>query len=376
MEQSEGGQLARMTLKTVADKVGVSPMTVSNAFSRPDQLSAELRERILAAADELGYLGPDPAARALARGSTGAVGIVLTTVIGTALTDEMATQFLQAILEGLAPTGLSLTLLSGEEAAGHVPARDVPMDGAVVFDCDPRSPALGWLRRRRLPVVFVDQDPAPGVPCINVDDRGGASAAAEHLVALGHRRIGIVNAGVVGPHGLQSGPMPDDQSYVTAQRMLGWLEPLSAAGIEPVVIKQEHFTEEDGYTALGVLLAADPGITGVLCFSDTLAHGVMLAAQDRGLRLPADLSIVGFDDNPLAARLRPALTTVWQDVGEKGRLAAAALARAVAPVESGRPGGAETSAAQDKDAAALHVVLPTRLVVRESTAAPGRLPAD
>ena len=230
---------------------------------------------------------------------------------------------------------------------------------------------MGWLRRRRLPVVFVDQDPAPGVPCINVDDRGGARAAAEHLVALGHRRIGIVNAGVVGPHGLQSGSMPDDPSYVTAQRMLGWLEPLSAAGIEPVVIKQEHFTEEDGYTALEVLLGADPGITGVLCFSDTLAHGVMLAAQDRGLRLPADLSIVGFDDNPLAARLRPALTTVWQDVGEKGRLAAAALARAVAPVESGRPAGAEPSAAADKEAAASHVVLPTRLVVRESTAAPG-----
>src|SRR4051794_19894105 len=163
-------------------------MTVSNAFSRPDQLSADLRDRILAAADELGYVGPDPAARALARGTTGAVGIVLTTVIGTAFSDEMATQFLRAILEGLAPTGLSLTLLSGESAAGRVPARDVPMDGAVVFDCDPRSPALGWLRRRGLPMVFVDQDPAPDVPCINVDDRGGARSAAEHLVALGHRR--------------------------------------------------------------------------------------------------------------------------------------------------------------------------------------------
>ncbi|MEP6562905.1 MAG: LacI family DNA-binding transcriptional regulator, partial [Nakamurella sp.] len=237
-----------MTLKTVADKVGVSPMTVSNAFSRPDQLSAELRERILAAAAELGYVGPDPAARALARGSTGAVGIVLTTVIGTAFSDEMATQFLRAILNGLAPTGLSLTLLSGEEAAGHVPARDVPMDGAVVFDCDPRSPALGWLRRRRLPVVFVDQEPTPGVPCINVDDRGGARAAAEHLLALGHRRIGIVNAGVVGQHGLQPDSTADDQSYVTAQRMLGWLDGLSPAGIDPVVVKQEHFTEEDGYT--------------------------------------------------------------------------------------------------------------------------------
>lgn len=372
-----------MTLKTVADRVGVSPMTVSNAFSRPDQLSAELRERILSAADELGYVGPDPAARALARGTTGAVGIVLTTVIGTAFSDEMATQFLRAILEGLAPTGLSLTLLSGESAAGRVPARDVPMDGAVVFDCDPRSPALGWLRRRGLPMVFVDQDPTPDVPCINVDDRGGARSAAEHLLALGHRRIGIVNAGVVGPHGLQVDSTPSDSSYVTAQRKIGWLDALTAADIEPVVVKQEHFTEEDGYTALELLLSADPGITGVLCFSDTLAHGVMLAAQDRGLELPRDLSVVGFDDNPLAARLRPALTTIWQDVEEKGRLAAAALVEVVA-AGPGREGGtkrpAATPAAPDaataeKRSAARQVVLPTRLVVRESTAPPPGLSA-
>ncbi|MET0965926.1 MAG: LacI family DNA-binding transcriptional regulator [Nakamurella sp.] len=354
-----------MTLKTVAEKVGVSPMTVSNAFSRPDQLSAELRERILAAADELGYVGPDPAARALARGTTGAVGIVLTTVIGTAFTDEMATAFLRAILDGLAPTGLSLTLLSGEEAAGRVPARDVPMDGALVFDCDPRSPALTWLRRRRLPVVFVDQHPTPGIPCINVDDRGGATAAAQHLIALGHRRIGVVNAGVVGPHGLQQDGLTDDQSYVTAQRMFGWWDALGGAGITPVVVKQEHFTEEDGYTALEMLLAEDPDITGVLCFSDTLAHGVMLAAQDRGLQLPRDLSVVGFDDNPLAARLRPALTTVWQDVAEKGRLAAVALVQAVT-VET-RAGGTGSAVEAEE---AVHVVLPTRLVVRESTAPP------
>jgi DNA-binding LacI/PurR family transcriptional regulator len=300
----------------------VSRMTVSNAFSRPDQLSAEVRDRILAAADELGYVGPDPSGRALAKGRTGAVGIVLTSVIGSAFSDEVATQFLAAIVDGLQPSGLSLTLLSAQDAGPWNPSRHVPMDGAVVYHCDPRSPALEWLRRRRLPLVFVDQEPAPDVPCINVDDRGGARSAAEHLITLGHRRIGVINVCVLGPHGLQHDLPTTPQPYVTAQRMLGWRDGLGAAGITPVTVTQPHPTEEDGYAALGLLLDADPGITGVLCFADTVAHGVMLAAQERGLQLPDDLSIIGFDDNPLAARLRPALTTVRQEVPAKGRLAA------------------------------------------------------
>jgi len=360
--------LPRMTLQTVADKVGVSRMTVSNAFSRPDQLSAELRDRILAAAEELGYVGPDPAARALARGTTGAVGIVLTSVIGSAFGDEVATGFLGAIVEGLAPSGLSLTLLSSEESGGHVPARDVPMDGTLVYHCDPASPALAWLQRRKLPLVFVDQEPTPGVPSINVDDRGGARRAAEHLIALGHRRIGIVNAGVVGPHGLQTVETAEPQSYVTVQRMLGWRDGLAAAGIEPVVIKQPHTTEEDGYAALGPLLQADPGITAVLCFADTIAHGVMLAAQDQGIDIPGDLSVVGFDDNPMAARLRPALTTVRQDVAEKGRLAAELLIRTVVPEAATGTGNADRISKPGESNR--HIVLPTELIVRDSTARP------
>jgi DNA-binding LacI/PurR family transcriptional regulator len=358
--------VARITLQTVADAVGVSRMTVSNAFSRPNQLSPELRERILAAATELGYVGPDPAARALARGSTGVVGIVLTSNVGTAFSDEVAAQFLGAIAQGLTGSGLSLTLLSTEEAAGYVPARDVPMDATVVYHCDPQSPAIDWLQRRRLPLVYVDQDPVPDVPTINVDDRGGARAAAEHLVELGHRRIGIVTASVVGPHGLQPRDARDAQPHVTAQRMLGWRDALAPAGIEPVVVRESQATQSQGYEALGMLLGADPGITGVLCFADTLAHGVMLAAQDRGLVLPRDLSIVGFDDNPLAARLRPPLTTVRQDITEKGRLAAAALVRAAHRKSSPAPAQVATPAAT----APLHVVLPTELVVRDSTAPP------
>ena len=101
-----------MTLQTVADKVGVSRMTVSNVFSRPDQLSDELRKKILAAAEELGYWGPDPSGRALARGRSGAVGVMLTDSLQHAFTDQFATVLMAAIAGELAPTGLALTLLT------------------------------------------------------------------------------------------------------------------------------------------------------------------------------------------------------------------------------------------------------------------------
>ncbi len=352
--------MGRVTLQTVADQVGVSRMTVSNAFSRPDQLSAPLRDKILAAAGALGYVGPDPAARALARGTTSTVGIVLTSLVQSAFTDEVATAFLGAIAHELAPSGLSLTLLSTIETAGRVPARDVPMDGAVVFHCDALSPALGWLERRRLPLVYVDQIPSPDVPSVNVDDRGGARAGAAHLLALGHRRIGIVSADIVPPYGVITGTSTGRHSYVAQERIEGWRSVLNAAGVEPVIVSRPHSTEGDGCEALELLLAAAPDITAVLCFSDTLAHGVMLAAQSRGLVLPDDLSVVGFDDNPLAARLRPALTTVRQDVAAKGRLAATALIDLV-------------EAARDEDAVPatpIQIVLPTELIVRQSTAPP------
>ena len=185
--------VTRVTLQTVADRVGVSRMTVSNAFSRPDQLSTALREKVLAAAAELGYVGPDPAARALARGTAGAIGILMTDSLAYAFSDEVATGFLGAVADELAPTGLALTLLTSGVRDEHVPARDVPMDGALVYSCGFDSSAVDWLTRRGLPMVFVDQVPVPGIPSVNVDDRGGARAAAQHLVDLGHRRIGIVN---------------------------------------------------------------------------------------------------------------------------------------------------------------------------------------
>lgn len=361
------GGVGRVTLQTIADRVGVSRMTVSNAFSKPDQLSTALREKVLAAAAELGYVGPDPAARALARGTSGAIGILMTDSLSYAFTDEVSTGFLGAIADELAPTGLALTLLASTVRGEKVPARDVPMDGALVYSCGLDSFALDWLTRRGLPLVYVDQVPVPGIPSINVDDRGGARAAAQHLVDLGHCRVGIVNHELGVAHEVVASGVGG--KHVSHQRQLGWVEPLEAAGIEPVVVEAAAWMV-DGTTgarrdhddalvlATRDLLEQDDRPTSILCFSDVMAYRVVRTAQELGLRVPEDLSVIGFDDSPLASRMHPALTTVRQDIEAKGRAAAAALTAAIEAARSGTKPRAK------------RVLLPTELIVRDSTAAP------
>jgi DNA-binding LacI/PurR family transcriptional regulator len=356
------GPVPRVTLQTIADRVGVSRMTVSNAFSRPDQLSGPLRDRILAAARELGYVGPDPTARALAKGTTGAVGILLTDSLRYAFTDLIATRFLGAISRELEPTGLALTLLTAATGDGVVPARDVAIDGALVYSCDPTSPAVDILKRRGLPLVFVDQTPADGITSVNIDDRAGARAAAQHLIDLGHRRIGIVMSGVHGPVGVIDNPgaLASVDGHASTQRRLGWFDALDAAGIQPAVVRVRHVEPDAVRECARLLLDDGDRPTAVLCFSDAIADGVIQTAADLGLRVPADVSVVGFDDNPLAVRMEPKLTTVRQDVAAKGRMAAAALVDAI--------GQGRADPAQE----ARHILLPTELVVRDSTAPPPR----
>jgi DNA-binding LacI/PurR family transcriptional regulator len=345
-----GVDVPRVTLQTIADRVGVSRMTVSNAFSRPDQLSPTLRRRILDAAQELGYAGPDPTARALAKGTTGAIGILLTDSLRYAFTDLVAGGFLGAIAEELAPTGLAITLLTSAGSGDLIPARDVAMDGALIYSCDPTSPAVAWLRRRQLPLVFVDQAPVEGYACVNVADREGAQAAARHLLDLGHRRIAYATVGAHGPYGLLTSMEVPTEGYASVQRRLGWDDVLAPIGIQPVIIRQPF--ERVGLMRRDAreLLSRPDRPTAVLCFSDVTAIGVRQAADDLGLRVPEDLSLVGFDDGPIATQMQPALTTVRQNVEEKGRNAAALL-----------------DAALRRSGEAPHLLLPATLVVRDST---------
>ena len=245
-------------------------------------------------------------------GATGVVGVLFSTMLRNVFAEEVTTAFLGAVADGLVGSGLSLALLTTDDAGGWIPARDVPMDATLVFTGRFDAPAMTWLRKRGLPLVLVDQEPIPGVAAVNVDDHGGARLAAEHLLAVGHRRIGIVTVGMAEPYGVQEAGTAVDpltpESYIARQRIRGWLDALGSAGVTPVVVKQPKMPyrpETDGYAALTMLLETDPGITGVLCFSDRFAAGVLAAALDRGLAVPGDLSIVGFDDSPVASNSRP-----------------------------------------------------------------------
>ena len=240
-----------------------------------------------------------------------------------------------------------------------MPARDVAIDGALIYSCDPTSPGLDWLLRRGLPLVYVDQAPAPGIASVNVDDRAGARAAAQHVVDLGHRRVAIVVSAVAeAPHGVVPEPTVAALGHPGRQRLLGWHDALDVAGIRPIMVQLPHSFDEESSRIAAQLLTGPDRPTAVLCFSDAIAYGIVQVAGDLSIKVPEQLSVVGFDDNPLARRMRPALTTVRQDVTAKGRAAAAALTSALEAARAGVAGPSE------------HLLLPTELVVRDSTAEP------
>lgn len=346
-----------VTMQTIADRVGVGKMTVSNAYSRPRHVSAELRERIFEIADELGYGGPDAAGRALARRRTGLVGVLLTSAPDEAFENLVALGFVSAIARALTPRSLSLALLSGHEQDDLVPATDIAMDGLVVYSCLSDDEASRTLIKRRLPMVLVDQPARPGVSSVNIEDEDGAAQASRHVLALGHREVGIVVPWVDAPEGI-AGFDPDTIAEGKLRaRLRGWCAPLNQDGLPYRVIGQPWELAHADAMRLGErLLAGADRPTAIVCFSDLIARGVIDAATAAGLAVPHDLTVVGFDDDPLAAAGRPALTTVRQDVGAKGRAAAHALFEAMDAARAGTP------------ALPTHTRLATELVVRHSSA--------
>jgi DNA-binding LacI/PurR family transcriptional regulator len=337
-----------VTLATIAEAVGVSRMTVSNAYNRPDQLSPALRERILETARELGYGGPDPVARTLKSGATGSVGVVLDYALTQAFTDAATVQFLHGVAAGCeeAARGMSLVpRIAGRDAALVGSAL---VDGFVVYCVPEDDPRWDAILARNLPFTRVDFDPDPTLSSVNVDDEGAARAVAEHLVALGHRRFGLVMSQDE-PGATAAEAQQRFVYYVEAARLAGWRAGLEAAGIawdEIPVAGSPGKGADVGRIAGGRLLDRVDRPTAIIALSDHLALGVLAAAAERGIAVPADLSVAGFDDIPAAAQSTPPLTTVHQPHHRKG-------AEAVRLLLAGGP--------------AQNVLLPTELVVRAST---------
>jgi DNA-binding LacI/PurR family transcriptional regulator len=336
------------TLATIAEAVGVSRMTVSNAYNRPDQLSPALREKILDTARELGYGGPDPVARGLKRGATGSVGVVLDYALTDAFSDAATVQFLHGVAAGCEEAARGLSLVPRIAGADAALVGSALVDGFVVYCVPEDDPRWDAILARQLPFARVDFEPDPALPSVNVDDAGAARAVAEHLVALGHRRFGIVMSQDE-PGATAAEAQERFVYYVEAARLAGWRAGLEAGGIawdEIPVVGAPGKDPDVGRAAAGKLLDRAERPTAILALSDQLALGVLKAAADRGIAVPGELSVAGFDDIPEAAQSTPALTTVHQPHHRKG-------AEAVRMLLAGGP--------------AQNVLLPTELVVRAST---------
>jgi DNA-binding LacI/PurR family transcriptional regulator len=359
----------RTTLETLARILGVSKMTVSNAYNRPDQLSPALRQRVLDTARELGYPGPNPVASTLRRGRSGTLGLAFDDPLSYAFTDPAAIVFMRGIAGECEGAGVGLLLVPGSPRRAETLnlVRHAMVDAFAVFCDHEGDERIDVLRERGLPFVLIDSPHVPDVPAVGIDDRGGARQAAQHLIELGHRRFGVLSC-CLSPDTLE-GRMDLDWEqqagyFVTKERLRGYREAIQAAGIawDGVAIYQHAGVEDpeanaggDGEGRLaGRLLDQAERPTAILAMSDELARGALRAAAARGIRVPAELSVVGFDDTPEAVRDQPALTTVHQPLAEKGAMAVRLL----------------LSPEIDPQ---MRIELPTRLVVRASTAPAPRL---
>jgi DNA-binding LacI/PurR family transcriptional regulator len=318
------------TLASLAAELGVSRTTVSNAYNRPDQLSPQLRNKVLETARRLGYPGPDPMARSLRTRRTGAVGVLLTEQLSYAFRDPAAVAFLEGLTLECDKAGTGLLLVPANPEAEDVAAvSSAAVDGFIAFSMPDDDPHLHAVLARNLPTVVCDQPDVPGVDIVGVDDAAAMSEIAQHLLDLGHRRVGIscMRLGRVrldGPVDLAR--QTSAHYHVQRHRLTALRVAFESAGIAwdriPVVERFDH-TVEAGASAAEELLRLDPGLTAIIATSDVLALGAIEALNARRQRVPEDVSVTGFDG--IRAALDARLTTVDQPVLEKGRHAARLL---------------------------------------------------
>ncbi len=321
---------ARATLADVAAAAGVSRSTASLAFSGSGPVAGATRERVLTAARDLGYAGPDPTAASLRRGRSGVVGVVVGERLRDAFRDPYVVTMLDGLVDVLAGEGLAILLLpmthdvSGPAAEQY---RVAAMD-ALVFATGglPDDPALAVAAGRGLPVVAVEGPEAPGASMVRVDDREGTARAVRHLLDLGHRDVAVVTMpwrldGSEGPLGERRRRPGGFADHVN--RLRGVLDVT-----EPAVVWEcpANAVEQGRAAALQLLGgSASTRPTAVVAQSDVLAAGVLEACATLGLRVPQDVSVVGFDGVALPWLAPHVLTTLVQPVVDKARRTAEAV---------------------------------------------------
>ena len=326
-------------LSEVAKLAGVAPITASRAIRGEGYVSEDARARIMEAAAQLNY-APDMVARRMRGEKSKLIGIFVNN-FGSLALHEIAKE----ISSEARARGYDIVLFNAERFDGpdRAGTRDMLANlcaGLILPMPNAEDGYLGELERRQLPCVFVNFEARPmALPVVVIENRQGARTAVEHLLSLGHRRIAFI-----------AGSKNTGQS---AQRQAGYVDALRDAGIaaDPALIVPGLFNQNGGHAATQQLLAlADPP-TAIFAANDEMAFGAIDAIHSRGLRVPADISVIGFDDIATSCHIHPPLTTMRQPLTALG---ASAVGELVALIEGG-------------DIEAKRIQLPLELVIRQST---------
>lgn len=330
-----------MDIREIAKRARVSTATVSRTINRIPTVNPQLAKRVWNVIDELGYY-PNTQARALVSGRSRIFGLVISEITNpffpeiVQVFERIAVQHHFEIL--LTSTGNDPTQM--EAAVRRMIERRV--EGVAIMTFGMEEVLLEDLKLRKVPLVFVDVGPArPRVSNIRIDYVHGIRQAVQHLAALRHDKIAFI-----------SGPLHLKSAEARKQAFLGSMEEIGLEA-DPALIVEGTHTIEGGIVAFGKLLAGSTRPTAVLCSNDMTAMGVMRKAYEEQIQIPADLSVIGFDDIRLAQFVLPALTTVQMSQAELARLAFNALL-AELQRETPSPTGTE-------------YILKTHLVLREST---------
>lgn len=295
----------RITLVHVAEAAGVSLSTASHAFGVDKPISDATRARVLAAAASLGYEGPDPRARSLRSGRTEIIGVQVDDETSRAFRDPVIIGILDGVSAALTASPTSLLLIP--DSVPEARLRTLPVDGVVAAGC---SPALAQLRdvmaRRALPVVTAGNQ-VDDLGCVGVENRAATTLLTDHLRGLGHRTVGVIR--------LRHGAVEEARTAAVL-----------AAFPDAAVVVTTDSTIDEGFRTASVLL--NGRVTAIVAQSDLLAVGAIRAAESRGLRVPEDVSVVGFDGVRVDGFTRH-LTTIAQPIAEMGRLAAQAVLAAL-----------------------------------------------
>lgn len=324
----------RATMKDVAERANVSKSAVSLAFNDSKKLSEATLQKILRAADELGF-AQDPAARMLRTRRTDSLGLLLPQQIDKVLENPYYSQFLQGIGQTCQQEGFTLLLAPPLRGSMLKTIPYAAVDGFIVTGLEYDRGEVTALRQRGIPFVLVDSEWHDGVPSVDIDDSEGIAELVEHLTRQGHRRIAFVafETGIEGGYRNWKGPV--------LRRMEGAVRGLASVGLTPesdgITVLEVPCTRPGGTAAFRQLWSQEARPTAIVAFSDVIAYGILDAAREAGVAVPDQLSVSGFDDLTESSWTTPSLTTIRQPIATKGRLAAEYLVEAIAGTAGDHP---------------------------------------